>query len=433
MLLGRLLLIASLLLATACGRRGDPGRPELISISITDRNGFSETTSAKERVDRYRETNFLEPQPYEKVVRVFSRDLLGNTPSCVTTYYPNGQLERLLEVSNGRAMGCYREYFPSGQVAVETRVIGGIGELSNGAEQSWIFDGLARSWDEEGNLRASVPYTKGEIDGLCAEFHSSGKLMRSVPYHRGKIEGVAEEYFPDGRVKSQMHYLGGKAEGRARAFWSADQLASDEEYSEGLLAHGLYWDRSGEVEEEVKGGTGFRVVYNEEGGKEIHQYVDGVVAGAIKVYGRRGQLLSCYHVKEGVKQGEEIYYYDSPFQASSQTCGKAPRPKLSIHWHDGEIQGVVKSWYPSGQVESQREVGQNKKNGVSTAWYVDGSLMLVEEYVNDQLVKGEYYPMGSSLPISRISKGSGVATIFDAEGGLVRRVVYVEGEPDDPS
>jgi antitoxin component YwqK of YwqJK toxin-antitoxin module len=423
-------LLVSLLLITACCRQADIGQSELISISITDRNGFTETTSAKERVDRYRMMDFLEPQPYEKVVRVFSRDSLGNTPSCVTTYYPNGQLERLLEVSNGRAMGCYREYFPSGQVAVEARVIGGIGELSSGAERSWLFEGPARSWDEDGNLRASVPYTKGEIDGLCSEFYPNGRLKSSIPYRRGKIEGLAEEYFSDGRVKSQMNYSNGDPHGRARTLWSGDQLASEEEFFEGLLAHGLYWNQAGELEEEVKGGAGFRVVYNEHGCKEVHQYVDGLVLGAIKSYGRRGQLLSCHHSKEGLKHGEEIFYYDSPFQEGS--CNRTPRPKLSIHWHDGEIQGVVKSWYPNGQLESQREVGHNKKNGVSTAWYQDGSLMLVEEYVSDELVKGEYYPMGSSLPISRVAKGSGVATIFDEAGALVRRVVYVEGEPDDP-
>lgn len=420
-----------LLVAAGCASHHRVSAPELMSISITDRNGFTETASAKERVDRYRSTDFLQPQPYEKVVRVFSRDASGNVPSCVTTYYPNGQLERVLEVCNGRALGLYREYFPNGQVASEVQVIGGVGELSPGAERSWVFDGPAKSWDEDGNLLAVIPYAKGEIDGLSIEYYPGGRLKASTPFCRGAIEGVAEEHFPDGCVKSQIAYLNGRCEGRARTFWSGDQLALQEEYSEGLLATGLYWDRAGALEEEVKFGNGFRVIYNEEGCKEVHQYADGLPCGLVKVYGRRGQLVRLYHIKGDVKHGEEVYFYDSPFQALKERGESVDRPKLSIHWHEGEIQGEVKTWYPTGQIESQREIGHNKKGGISTAWYSDGSLMLVEEYANDQLTKGEYFPRGSTLPISRVTKGCGVATIFDAEGALVRRVVYVDGEPDD--
>ena len=39
---------------------------KLVSLQIIDRNGFQETVSAKERLELYEKTNFLESQPYEK-------------------------------------------------------------------------------------------------------------------------------------------------------------------------------------------------------------------------------------------------------------------------------------------------------------------------------------------------------------------------------
>ena len=74
-----------------------------------------------------------------------------------------------------------------------------------------------------------------------------------------------------------------------------------------------------------------------------------------------------------------------------------------------------------------KEISQNKKNGHCTAWYQNGFLMFVEEYENDKLLKGEYYKSGEKIPCSRVEKGKGIATLFDAEGNFVRKIFYKEG------
>ena len=106
------------------------------------------------------------------------------------------------------------------------------------------------------------------------------------------------------------------------------------------------------------------------------------------------------------------------------------RLKLSINWVQGKILGAVKTWYPNGQLESQKNYSDNMKNGIATAWYNDGSIMFMEEYEKDKLVKGEYFRRGDSFPITEIKQGIGTASLFDSEGRFLRKISYHNGKPE---
>src|SRR5476649_1954299 len=92
------------LILTGCASK-TAQNSDLVTIQTLDRNGFSETVSAKERLGKYEKTDFLTPQPYQKVVRVYGKSSQGKTSSKVTTYHTNGQPWQYLEVENeiGRA------------------------------------------------------------------------------------------------------------------------------------------------------------------------------------------------------------------------------------------------------------------------------------------------------------------------------------------
>ena len=81
-------------------------------------------------------------------------------------------------------------------------------------------------------------------------------------------------------------------------------------------------------------------------------------------------------------------------------------------------------------MESQREMSGNTRNGVSTAWYRDGQLMMIEEYESDKLKKGDYYRKGHKQPLSQVINGEGTVTLFDSEGNYLRKIPYVNGKPD---
>jgi antitoxin component YwqK of YwqJK toxin-antitoxin module len=133
--------------------------------------------------------------------------------------------------------------------------------------------------------------------------------------------------------------------------------------------------------------------------------------------------MHTYVVRDDIKHGEEVINYDAP------KLQQVLKPKISVTWYDGKVQGPTKTWYTNGIQESQKEMSNNKKNGHSTAWYNDGSLMMIEEYEQDKLVRGEYYAKGEKFPVSMIIDGKGIVTRFDADGTFLQRITYKSGKP----
>lgn len=397
--------------------------PDLTSINIIDRNGLTETINNPERLDQYSLVNFLQPQPYQKVLRIYSRDAQGNIPACITSYHPNGYPSKYLDVVNSRACGEYKEWHPNGILKVSASVIEGSADVVDGSEKTWVFDGCNEAWNEEGVLEASIMYVKGNLEGTSMYYHSNGNVWKSIPYVQNKTHGTVEIYLPDGILLQKTNYWNGQKEGKSVRYWDADRIAAEEDYCEGLLYTGRYYNPKGECISEIADGIGIKAIFGKEAVVELQEYHYGMIEGEVKQLDPYGRVNCLYHTKNGCKHGEEINYYDAVRLQKTLT------PKLSIMWFEGKIQGIVKTWYENGIQESQREISNNKKNGHSTAWYRDGSLMLIEEYEQDQLLRGEYFFKGEKFPVSEVNDGKGIATLFNPEGSLIRKVEYKSGKP----
>ncbi|MCC5832182.1 MAG: hypothetical protein JJU12_03975 [Chlamydiales bacterium] len=399
-----------------CRVKADPNK--MTSINIIDRNGMSETISSKERLSAFEKTDFLSPQPYQKVLRVFGRNKKGDVRSCITSYHPNGQPKQYLDALNNRAFGGYREWFPNGQLKIDAWVIGGNADLNTSAEQSWLFEGRNRVWNEDGILIAEIPYYRGELHGQALYYHDNGSVWKVTPYYNGLLHGTQQIFLDNGTPFQTVDYRSGKKEGFSVRYWGSMQVAYQEEYTDDLLMEAQYFDAYGRKVSEIRGGKGVRAVFGKNELQELQEYENGIQEGEVRVFDELEQLIRVYHVKNSVKHGEEIDYFPNTTQT-----------KLLLSWNDGVLQGCIKTWYENGNPESQREISANKKNGLLTGWYRNGALMLVEEYDNDKLLKGEYYRLGESVPVSKIERGSGIATLFTPEGTFSRKVYYQDGKP----
>ncbi len=156
-------IIIALFVFVSCSSNYSQKGSTLTHVQLIDRNGVNETISQKERLDVYQKVNFLEAQPYQKVVRVFKRDGEGKVVSRLTTYHDNGEVFQYLEVVGGRAKGFYKEWYENGKLRIVSYVMEGIGDLSVEAQTSWIFDGESRVWSPAGDLLAELFYEKGKI------------------------------------------------------------------------------------------------------------------------------------------------------------------------------------------------------------------------------------------------------------------------------
>jgi antitoxin component YwqK of YwqJK toxin-antitoxin module len=414
-----------MVLVTSCATPQTEITPVLISINLIDQTGTSETISSPERLEQYAKVDFLRPQSYQKVLRIYSRDDVGNMQAYITSYHPNGQPHQYLEVINGRAFGTYLEWYEDGTQKISAEVIGGEADLTTAAEQTWLFNGTSKAWDECGSLQAEIDYDKGELCGDSIYYHCNGKIWKKITYFRGKIHGLFEIYLDNGALFQTTTYRDGVIIGPSYRYWDDQSVAAEEFYVNGKLSTGKYFNLQGNCISEIENGEGLRAIFGKENLVELQEYKQGIQEGLVKTFSRNGALAKTYKIKNGFKHGEETNFYEV-FSSTHQ-----PKPKIQIMWYEGKMQGLVKTWYTNGFPESQREMSENTKNGHSTAWYLDGSLMLIEEYDHDKLVKGEYYKKGEKHPVTEVANGKGVVTIFDADGTLIRKINYNRGHPEN--
>jgi len=418
-----LLVLLSLNFISCSSRHAAPFSPGLASINIIDRNGLSETMTSKDRLAHFEKTNFLAPQPYQKVMRIYSRLPNGDIKACITSYHPNGQVKQYLEILNNRAYGTYREWFESGQLKVDAFIIGGAGDIGTAAEKTWLFDSVCKAWDGDGSLEAEITYSKGLLDGGSLYFHKDGSIWKKIPYNKGDVEGFEEIFLEDGSLLQINEYRQGERSGVSIRYWGPEEIASKEEFYKGRLLNGVYYDLYKNEVSKVVDGNGIKAIFGKRHVAELRDIRNGEIDGKIQVFNEDGALFNIFHVKNGMKHGEETEYYEKmPGQ-------KKDLPRLALNWYDGVIQGNVKTWYPNGTQESQKEISKNQRNGLSTAWYQDGSLMMIEEYDHDKLIKGKYLKKGVTLPVSQIRDGNGIATFFDPEGVFLRKIEYHNGLP----
>jgi len=399
----------------------------LTVLQIQDRNGLTETISTPDRLDHYRGIDFLTAQPYKKILRVYRNQ--GKNHSKITTYHPNGAPWQYLEAEELRAHGAFKEWYASGQQKIDATVIGGTADVAAGSQHDWLFDGLSQVWDEQGRLTAKIPYKQGSLEGTSLYFYASGQIEKEIPYAHNLVEGNLIEYYPNGKIRSKTAYVQGNQQGPSTGYFQNGQLNWSEEYVGNLILTGSYYNAQGELISSVADGLGFRAVFEGDVLSLLIQIHQGMPEGGVKQFSKTGDLVASYHVRNGRKLGEEISY----FLPQERTDGKiAPLPKLSVNWHENAIHGSVKTWYPTGQLQSQREFCRNKRMGPSLSWYLDGSLMLLEEYEEDRLLKGQYYKKNALDASSSVVNGNGTAMLFDENGVFMRKVTYVKGEPVDP-
>lgn len=414
----KLCLLGIALLALGCHKSQETSEPSLFSVQIIDRNGFSETISSQERLKSISKVDFQKPQPYQKVLRVFSRQGATNSKSMLTTYHNNGHIWQMLEIQDGRAHGLFQEWYSNGKLKIEAHVIEGTPEVTETAQMTWLFDGKNTVWDEQGNVKAEIFYSKGALHSPSKYYHPNGSIEKIIPYEHNHIEGFLKCFDDSGTLIESIPFHEGEKHGCACAYWNPEQIQYLEEYEKGLLLSGKYYTNTGSVLAKVENGRGERALFDRAVLEALLEYRDGVPNGKVSLFSKEGFLISEYHIRNGKKNGVEILYYP-----------RTAQPKLSMEWRDDIIHGIAKSWYPSGVLESQRTLSSNKKHGAYLAWYEEGDLMLAEEYENDILVKGSYFKKGEKIPASRIDNGKGFATLYDSQGIFVKKVPYEKGHP----
>lgn len=419
--ISRMLWVAPFLVILGCQTRASFN--QIATVQIIDKNGINEVISQPNKLRKFDKVEFLEPQPYQKVARVYKTNPQGQAKGVITTYHANGFIWQLLETVNGRARGLYKEWYPNGQLKIQTQVIEGTADICEEAKSTWVFDQESFSYRENGVLEAKFCYDKGILQGEGIYFHANGRVSKKVPYHNNAIHGALEIYDEDGTLIGTTLYENGLKNGPSSFDGNLQLPAKKEEYESGKLLEATYWDFSGEKISEISDGCGFKCIWEKGRLKTRHEYKEGVPEGRVEIYRVGDVLENVYNLHDGQKHGQEWVYYPPVEKDSS------PQPLCYIEWVEDEIQGTVRTWYKNGVLESEKEIHKGKKNGLSLCWYQDESLMLMERYENDRLKEGKYFQKEEEVPVSRVIEGEGTATLFDSNGSFMRKISYQKGSP----
>jgi antitoxin component YwqK of YwqJK toxin-antitoxin module len=442
--MNRIFLITFILILTSC-----TASHKLATVHIIDTNGFSQTISTPVRLQQFERTDFLSQQPYKKVFRTWKEKPPESNKSILTSYHPSGQIMQYLEGKGSKAWGSYKEWYENGHLKVQVQVVGGRMDFGEVAENSWIFDGLSEAYDENGVLQAQIPYCKGSKEGLAKLFHVSGKLWQQMSYHHDQLQGPYLCWYEEGHILFKQNYHEGLLEGRAERYWPNHSLAADELYKKGFLQEALYFDPKQNELAHVKAGSGKRVVFGKNGIAEIQTIQKGVIEGKVSFYDHEGFLEHEVHISNGLKNGQEIFYYPPSSQAKSQDeslsggdeqsltsgpsedffAGDPSLARLSLQWRDGFLQGTVRSWFKNGQIESEKLMLNEKLHGHCAAYYPQGEARLIEQYEHGKLVNGDYFSPGSIDPVCCVKEGNGHAIIYNIYGEVQREIIYRDGLP----
>lgn len=398
---------------------------EVACLQIIDRNGLTETIGSKEKLKQYKNTDFDQPQSYKKVLRIYNKDNYGNTLSKLTCYHENGQLWKSVEIKNARANGKYKEWYPNANIKIEANVIGGTADFQ--FQGDWLFDGINKAYDENGMLISKFNYCKGALHGEARHYFPSSGIKKIIPYKNNEIHGESVEYTEKGEVLSKTLYKNGIKEGPSAGYWTKDNISFIEDYENDLLISGQYFQKNRVRISKIKNGDGQKAVFKNNFLHSLIEYRDGRPQGKIQMFSPNGHLTNDYHQKNNVKDGLEIEYY-ADNEITNFNKNKH-YPKLEINWSNGNIHGLVKTWYKNNALESQKEFSNNKKNGMNFAWFENSSIMFIEEYENDVLIKGSYFKINEKNPTSTIINGNGTAILYDSTGRFIKKINYKHSQP----
>jgi antitoxin component YwqK of YwqJK toxin-antitoxin module len=170
-------------------------------------------------------------------------------------------------------------------------------------------------------------------------------------------------------------------------------------------------------------------------GEMIRYYRSGAVRARMMFDSLEDRSFTKLYYENG-KQAAEGWYEnkvkDSVWNYFSEFDGTV---RIRETYENGNLHGMVRSYYPSGQVSEEVTWIQNKKDGPWRQFYADGTIRLESCYKNDKL-HGSYemFYTDNTMKIRgeyRDNLTNGTWSFYDEKGSEIFTIEYLHGQAVD--
>ena len=379
------------------------------------------------------------------VVGVYNLKFLAS--GMVTYHYDSGEKMSQGFLKDGKNQGEWTYWHENGEIkSVQTYDQG-------------LMDGKCTWWDNKGGMIETGFYEKGLAEGKWVFFHDdrsksaegeytddrrhgkwvfwykNQRMREEGNYNRDRLVGKWQYWYNNGTLMAVGNYDNNMKKGIWEYWYANANKAAEIDYQNNIELIKNCWASDGK--HWVVNGNGEYIAFHENGNKQTAgQVVNSKKTGIWKIWDAEGNLTEeCLYkdglytmfniwakdgkqllkdgnghyveyyekqvikvegnVKDGLKEGEWNYYYDSGTKSTSET------------FKSGIAHGTVMKWYPSGQLSYKGNYQNGKLEGECVWYHQNGKLL--------------------SKTILKADKKIGKQSFWDADGNHLRDEYYDNG------
>jgi antitoxin component YwqK of YwqJK toxin-antitoxin module len=213
------------------------------------------------------------------------------------------------------------------------------------------------SYYSNGNIEWLIKYNskKDTTNQTVIGFYPDGKIKCSSEKLNGVENGVQSTYFPGGILEKKWNIKNGYLTGEYFEYLPSGELLSKGQYVKGLR-------------------TGIWEFYNSKGEKFIRNYDKGILQGKSEEHRKNGSIVYGQYL-----DGNEI--------GSWITKSKDGTVVMETNYINGELTGIVKEFYKTGELYIEGYYKDGKNTGEWKIYNIDGEVDTIEIYRNDTLIE----------------------------------------------
>ena len=262
-----------------------------------------------------------------------------------------------------------------------------------------IKDGYQKFYYPSGILSSEGTIRNGKPDGYWKSYYEKGKLKSEGNRKKFEIDSTWKFYNEDGKLILEVNYKNGKKNG-IKTTYMEKGITKENFVNDIKEGYTRYYFLNGSLKMEIP-------------------FVKGLEQGFAKEYSLEGNIITLIEYKKGFI---------------------VERIKINRQDQNNLKQGKWYTFYENGNVKTEGNYIDGKKNGYFKDYTENGDLISVSKYINDILqeeaaeitkldVRNEYYPDGKIKVRATYRNGvpEGIRREYNKDGEIEKSFIYQNG------